>query len=214
MTESACSHEAERGSKDRRAGSSASPECGPDPVTTVPRTKTTTASATVAQPNWRTIWGAVCRRGPGGIPLSTKAAMAAATRPMDTRKWAATVAGLRPVRTVMPPSTAWTPTPTRTSSAGTSKARRRSVHFQIARTAAMATKPTRPVRVRLPNSMYLWKPSACSRTGVYEPGTHCGQLGQPRPLPVRRTRPPVTTMSTSTMTLSRRMRRSHGVVVP
>ena len=36
-----------------------------------------------------------------------------------------------------------------------------------------------PVRVRLPNSMYLWKPSACSTVGVIEPSTHSGQVGQP-----------------------------------
>ena len=59
--------------------------------------------------------------------------------------------------------------------------------------------------MRLPNSMYLWKPSGCSMVGVIEPSTHSGQVGQPRPLPVTRTSPPVTTMPTSATRFARRI---------
>src|SRR5579885_2763080 len=45
---------------------------------------------------------------------------------------------------------------------------------------------------------------------MYDPGTHCGQVGQPSPLPARRTSPPVTTISTSTTRLAIRTLGSHA----
>jgi hypothetical protein len=59
---------------------------------------------------------------------------------------------------------------------------------------AIATTPTTPVSVRLPNSMNGCHVVASWTTGVNEPGSHCGHVEQPRPDPVRRTAPPVTTM--------------------
>ena len=115
----------------------------------------------------------------------------------------ATVAGWRPSSTVNPPSTAWSTTPTRTATEPTFMARR-GAQSHTAAIAATARMPTTPVSVRLPNSTYLWKPSACSTVGVIEPSTHSGQVGHPRPLPVTRTRPPVTTIPTSATRLARR----------
>ncbi len=43
--------------------------------------------------------------------------------------------------------------------------------------------------------MYLWNASAWPATGTREPSTHSGQVGQPSPDLVTRTRPPVTTMA-------------------
>ena len=102
----------------------------------------------------------------------------------------------------MPPSTAWPRTPASTSAAPTFIGRRGAAS-QTTSTVAIASTSSTPVRVRLPNSMYLWKPSACSTVGVIEPSTHSGHVGQPSPLPVTRTRPPVTTMPTSATRLAR-----------
>ena len=62
--------------------------------------------------------------------------------------------------------------------------------------------PTTEVSVRLPNSISLWMPCSWCGTGVNDPGTHCGQVGQPSPEPVSRTRPPVTTMPISSTRLA------------
>ena len=81
-------------------------------------------------------------------------------RAADRRKCAATVAGCRPSRTVAPPSTAWATTPPSTATAATFIAGR-GAQRHTATTAARASTARTPVRVRLPNSMYLWNPSAC-----------------------------------------------------
>ena len=49
------------------------------------------------------------------------------------------------------------------------------------------------VRSRLPNSIRPWIP--ISGTDTNDSSVHFGQVGQPRPDPVRRTSPPVTTIS-------------------
>src|SRR3954447_1030554 len=56
----------------------------------------------------------------------------------------------------------------------------------------MAIAATTKVSIRLLNSMALWMPSA--RCGTNERPLQRGQVGQPRPEPVSRTTPPVTTM--------------------
>ena len=186
-----------RGSSSKRAGASASPECGPEPVTSVPSSSTTTvssASARAVQTSSGRTAGAV---GPSGSPTRHSRYVDAQTSPIETRKCAATVAGFRWVRTVMPPSTAWTTTPTSGSAATATSRRgrcRRRTSSRTTTSAASATIPTTDVSVRLPNSMYLWMPCGWCTTGVYEPGTHSGQVGQPSPEPVSRTSPPVTTM--------------------
>ena len=103
-----------------------------------------------------------------------------------------------------PPSSACAKTPASTTSAATFIGRRGAAN-QTASTEATARTTSTLVSVRLPNSMYLWKPSACSTVGVTEPSTHSGQVGQPSPLPVTRTSPPVTTIPTSATRLAIRM---------
>ena len=68
------------------------------------------------------------------------------------------------------------------------------------RNIRMATATRTNVSRRLPNSMTPWIPIS----GVFtnEPGVHCGQVGQPRPEPVRRTRPPVPTMPICTTSVA------------
>ncbi len=61
-------------------------------------------------------------------------------------------------------------------------------------TAALSTYAS----MRLPNSMAPWTP--ISLVAVSESAVHLGQVGQPRPEPVSRTAPPVTTMSTDITT--------------
>ena len=60
-------------------------------------------------------------------------------------------------------------------------------------TTTASTRST-PVSVRLPNSMSGWIVIASWNSGVNWPGSHCGHVEQPRPEPVSRTAPPVTTM--------------------
>ena len=60
-------------------------------------------------------------------------------------------------------------------------------------TAARAVINKTNVSRRFPNSIQACNaPSACPGTGVYEPGVHSGQVGQPNPDPVTLTAPPVT----------------------
>ena len=49
---------------------------------------------------------------------------------------------------------------------------------------------------------------------MYEPGTHSGHVGQPRPEPVNRTNPPVTTMAAWATTLSSRIREVTVLTAP
>ncbi len=64
--------------------------------------------------------------------------------------------------------------------------------------AAMIARPTTThttsVSIRLVNSMIPWMPIAA--VGARSPPVQVGQVGQPRPEPVSRTAPPVTTIST------------------
>ncbi len=62
---------------------------------------------------------------------------------------------------------------------------------QAATNVATAIATSTPVSIRLPNSMAAC--SVSSSCGVNEVEVHRGQVGQPRPEPVRRTAPPVTT---------------------
>ena len=52
-----------------------------------------------------------------------------------------------------------------------------------------------PVSIRLPNSTYLCQDCVWVLVGVIDPGTHSGQVGQPSPEEVTRTRAPVTTIA-------------------
>ena len=83
-----------------------------------------------------------------------------ATMTIDSRKWNATTTGLSVIRTAMPPTTAWTSTPTTRPTATSSSGRRRRIRVNTTHTQARASSPTTPVNVRLPNSMSLWIPSS------------------------------------------------------
>ena len=100
--------------------------------------------------------------------------------------------GARSYLTVKPPSTAWPTTPSGSSRPITARSRRYGRRRKASSPAAAAVRPTRPERTRLPNSMSAW---VCS--GGATPPPHCGQSGQPRPEPVRRTPAPVMTMPMS-----------------
>jgi len=96
MTESACSQATVRGSNPNRAGWSASPECGPDPVTTVPSTITTTPMAPVSPATVRSMGGVLgCSpvRGARESMSRRSTRVLSTTRAMEMRKWAITVPG-------------------------------------------------------------------------------------------------------------------------
>lgn len=70
----------------------------------------------------------------------------------------------------------------------------------------IATAATTNPSIRLPNSIAPCIPS--SPCGTYDESVHCGQVGQPSPDPVSRTRPPVTTMPMLTATEAQPQRRT------
>ena len=74
--------------------------------------------------------------------------------------------------------------------------------------AAMIAQPTAAhrtyVSMRLPNSITPCTP--ISLVVVSESSVHLGQVGQPRPEPVSRTAPPVTTISTAMTSAARAAR--------
>ena len=70
---------------------------------------------------------------------------------------------------------------------------------------AMAT--STKVSIRLPNSIAAWTSRA--PWGVKEVSVQRGQVGQPRPEPVRRTAPPVTTSTTLATRVAHASGRNH-----
>src|SRR3954447_20856703 len=79
------------------------------------------------------------------------------------------------------------------SAARIARSRRKGLRRKAVRSAATAPIATKPVSRRLPYSMAPWVSSSVWMTAPW----HLGQVGQPRPEPVRRTAAPVKTMSTS-----------------
>ncbi|SCD61844.1 hypothetical protein GA0115246_1038510 [Streptomyces sp. SolWspMP-sol7th] len=181
-------------SSDMRGTSEESPACGPVPVTRVP-TAMRSAVTTTRTHARRTTLGPASGRG-AASPSRLRCHMSAATAMSaeESRKCAATVYGLRPTSTTMPPSTALPMTSQNCVQPSRVSERRRG----FAARAAMIAQPTAAhstyVSIRLPNSMTPWNP--ISRVVVSEVSVHCGQVGQPSPDPVSRTAPPVTTMTT------------------
>ncbi len=90
----------------------------------------------------------------------------------------------------MPPMTACSGMPAASTAASPTRCRRPVRH--AATNVSTATATSTKVSSRLPNSMAEWKSSA--PCGVKSSSVHRGQVGQPRPEPVSRTAPPVTTM--------------------
>ena len=103
------------------------------------------------------------------------------------------MAGCRCSHTVTPPTTAcrMMPIPTARVSRGSSG---RVFHRRTTeRKARSATITSTPVRVRLPNSINPCTPS--SGVGTSDSDVQYGQVSHPMPEPVRRTRPPVPTIT-------------------
>ena len=199
----ACSWLTVAGSKPVRAAS-ASPACGPLPVTTVPSTSTTAVTPTTARTSQVSSRPRRSRRGPSAGRAARQASVTVtAMIPMETRKCAATVHGFSPVSTVIPPTTPWAGMPRKATMASVRSDRRRCSSTAIS--VASATRPTTYASIRLPNSISPC--SAYAAVGVNESSVHRGQVGQPSPESVSRTVPPVTTiavLATTDATASRR----------
>src|SRR4051794_18026568 len=112
---------------------------------------------------------------------------------MEMIRWRETIQGLRSVSTLMPPTTACSGTPSMMISARPRISLVLWAHLRTARYAATTTATNTYVSIRLLNSMTPWAPRA--RCGTNELSVQRGQVGQPRPEPVRRTSPPVKTMT-------------------
>ena len=169
-----------------------SPPCGPAAVTNVPRTSTRNAIDAIAVAAWRSPTGA--RTSSGSLRSACTAATASAISTIETRKWIDTVYHCSPVRTVMPPITACVSTP----SGRIQATRRTTVAIPVLRRTSHRNHSVAPsttnVRSRLPNSMPACRSSNGFAVGVKLSGSQRGHSAQPRPDPLTRTTPPVTTM--------------------
>src|SRR5690606_17883346 len=186
--------------KVRRATTPPSPECGPVPVTRVPRQIARADDTARTGARARTQLRSTPATRPGRSAAATVTSEARRLRPTSTAatattiaehtKWIRTTHGFSRVRTVMPPTTACTtmPPPIAPASSRSSGWRRR--ERQTASTVSTAMITRRKVSSRLPNSMTPCRP--ISGVLVQDSSVHRGQVGQPRPLPVSRTAPPVT----------------------
>ena len=190
-----------------RRGVPGSPAWGPVAVTSVPSTSTTPASGTTSRASHR-------RAGTGsagsGAPARSASTTATAIRAVETRKWPATTNGLRSVSTVMPPSTAWPRTPPTRPQASPRRSRRCGASRRAAHTAHTAVASTTKVRVRLPNSTNWCQPASAPPRGTTEVPSQVGQCSQPRPDPVIRTIPPVSTIPTLATSADSAAGRSRG----
>ena len=108
----------------------------------------------------------------------------------ESSRWNETTHGLRSVSTVMPPITAWAGMPRPSTSAS----RRRSRRPRCARRRRRSRPRSRPAR-RSASGCRTRSAGATPSApcGVNDPSVQRGQVGQPRPEPVSRTAPPVTT---------------------
>ena len=109
---------------------------------------------------------------------------------IEQSRWKETIHGFRSVSTVMPPMTACAGMPSAITSA--SRRRSRRPDCQAATNVPIATATSTQVSIRLPNSIAEW--TSYAPCGVSDSSVHRGHVGQPRPEPVSRTTPPVTTM--------------------
>ncbi len=154
--------------------------------------------ATIAQASRRTGRGARGRAGPSPSPIRTQVITVTASSALASRKCPATVHGLSPAQTVMPPRTALPSTIQNCDQASRVSLRRRGF-IELTATIAQPTAADRTyVSIRLPNSIAPCSP--CSGVANRLSSVHLGQVSQPRPEPVSRTAPPVTMMRTLIMT--------------
>ncbi len=176
-----------------RRSTSASPPWGPAPVTMVPRKMASEADATMRRPIQRTSGETEDRAGVWGWPARWCSTTAFQMMAMDSRKWAITNGGDSSTSTVMPPRTIWPIIPATRPSDHQVRSRRRGVRTSDPRTASITATESRPVNVRFTNSTMAWY----STGATIRLFSQVGQSVQPRPDPVRRTAPPVTTITES-----------------
>ena len=129
-----------------------------------------------------------------------------ATIPSDTTMWIATQIGARCVRTLMPPITACRTTPKNSSHDSLISSGRRGRHRRQAMIAAPTQTVTANVSMRLLNSTAPLIPSFA--VGTRLSAVHVGHVGQPSPLRVRRTAPPVTMMPMFAASAAKQAQRS------
>ncbi len=110
---------------------------------------------------------------------------------------------------MIPPITAWAGIPS--PMIADSRIARRSPERSATRKHAIAIRASTNVRVRLPNSIAPCRPRV--PWGTYDSSVQRGQVGQPRPEPVRRTAPPVTTMAMLARRLATASLPNHFLVV-
>ena len=177
-----------------------SPACGPDPVTRMPTTTVTATDAAVSHAMTAYHPGTTRTSRPATACTRTTSAAARATRTADASMCRPTTYGFRPVRTVMPPITAcsgmYNPIPSASQNRSGRVRRIRTTSRKVTTATSARTKVNR----RLPNSITPWMP--ISGVATRESGVHRGHVGQPRPDPVRRTRPPVPTMPICTTSVA------------
>ena len=171
-----------------------SPECGPVPVARVPATISSAVTAMVSRDRWSTGRPTVRTGSPSPSRVRCHIASAARISSIEVRKCTATTNGLRCDSTVMPPSTASTTMIQNWAQPSLVTPRRQGLPQRAAMIARPTRAQTRSVSIRLVNSMIPWTPIAA--VGARSPPVQVGQVGQPRPEPVSRTAPPVTTIST------------------
>ena len=133
-----------------------SPECGPEPVTTVPVT-TTTEAATTSTRLIQTTDGATIGTGRRANPVSGCAARrhstsALASSSIDTRKWLITHGGESSFSTTNAPSAICTTTPMTRPSDRTTRSSRRGRRTSEPSTATTTAIDTSPVTRRFTNS--------------------------------------------------------------
>ena len=123
----------------------------------------------------------------------------------EQSRWNDTTHGFRSVSTVKPPMIACAGIPSASTKASSRTSRRSEPHAATNVATAIATSTN--VSSRLPNSI-----AACTSRapcGVNDVDVQRGQVGQPRPEPVSRTAPPVTTSTTLATNVAHASGRSH-----
>ena len=176
----------------RCAAASASPACGPEPVTTVPSVEhqprptpnVAQASATRSATDVGGRAGGWSSREQEAAP---RAPMIASEHEQVERHDPRVQVGQHG-----DPAEHRLGRDARARAAARAAAGRAAPSCQAATKVATATAASTKVSVRLPNSIGRWTSSA--PCGVNDRSVHRGQVGQPSPEPVSRTAPPVTTM--------------------
>ena len=189
----------------------ASPACGPVPVTTVPAS-TANVDHTANSFTRRRMRGttAPTRRPWSGSRERTSIITAAQTSTIDSTKCSCTRAGCSLLQTTTAPTSPCAGTPTSITMPSTIRSRRRGRRYHAA-SAANAT----PMETRKVNSRLICSIAACLlETSTTFASLQLGQSLHPRPDPVSRTSPPLTTMMLSSASAATQMVRNSVGVKP